>query len=142
MRSSSSRQSWKISRLAMAEVLADGERRRIGLQHCCRSVTPTHLSGFGPPKSLLDVGGRSLFFAFAQTLFPLLVLFLLYSVPRSILRSVSFLLFDIFFLVVKNTSLFHSFAPRTCVFFTLSLDSTSRSLPLRQIFWCSLPLEL
>jgi hypothetical protein len=30
----------------------------------------THLSGFGPPKSLLDVGGRFLFFAFAQTLSP------------------------------------------------------------------------
>jgi len=33
--------------------------------------TPTRLSGFGPPKSLLlDVGGRFLFFALAQTLFP------------------------------------------------------------------------
>jgi hypothetical protein len=67
--------------------------------------TPTRLSGFGPPKSLLlDVGGRFLFFAFAQTLFPAFSFFLSYSIPHSILTLVSFLPFDIFFLVVENTS--------------------------------------
>jgi len=138
VRSSSSRQSWRISRLAMAEVLADDERHRIGLrdglQHCRRSVhvyPPVWIwpskkpsSGYRRPVSVLRPCSD-----FVSHLFSF---FLSYSIPHSILTLVSFLPFDIFFLVVENTSssppapLVYS-APPTCVFFAVP---SIRLLPL------------